>query len=175
MIMNYRKSAVLFLFAGLALASCKKDEVAKEVEGFKPIYTDAAALQQVDVLPAKALTKPGRIYVYENYLLINEQGEGVHIYDNSNTAQPVALSFVSIPGNMDFSVRNGFMYADNVYDMVVIDITNAASPAYSSRLESVFPAQDFPDEFGPFECVDSNKGIVVGWERTMLTNPSCSR
>ena len=65
-------------------------------------------------------------------------------------------------------------YTCNNCDLVVVvDITNPASPDYVNRIEDVFPLQQFPDEFGAFECVDPSKGIVVGWEKTTLSNPEC--
>jgi hypothetical protein len=76
---------------------------------------------------------------------------------------------------MDFSVSNGKIYADNITDMVIIDISNPAAPEYSNRISNVFPIQQFPDEFGPFECVDATRGTVIGWEKTTLKNPKCFR
>jgi hypothetical protein len=35
--------------------------------------------------------------------------------------------------------------------------------------------QDFPPEFGYFECVDTTKGTVVGWEKKTLKRPECVR
>lgn len=160
--------SVLFL-----AASCGKNEKNEVVDGYKPIYATADDLTSIDVKTTEALENPGRIYLYENYLLINDQAKGIHIYDNSDQSNPQEVSFISIPGNLDFSVSGGMLYADNITDMIVIDITDPALPAYKNRIRNVFPVQQFPDEFGAFECVDTEKGIVVGWEKTELVNPKC--
>lgn len=157
----------------LLLVACGKEKKQESVEGYKPIYADGADLKQVSVAAEEALENPGRVYVYGEYLLINDQAKGIHIYDNTNPSSPAEVSFIAIPGNLDFSVSNGMLYADNITDMVVVDITNPASPDYVNRIEDVFPLQQFPDEFGAFECVDPSKGIVVGWEKTTLSNPEC--
>jgi len=44
----------------------------------------------------------------------------------------------------------------------------------------VFPLLDgsgmFPAGYsGYFECVDSEKGVVIGWEEATLSNPECWR
>lgn len=162
-----------FVFSVLLLASCGKDRNTEVVEGYKPIYATAEQLESIDVRQQEALENPGRIYLYENYLLINDQSKGIHIYDNSDNANPKEVSFIAIPGNMDFSVSGGMLYADNITDMIIIDITNPEAPQYKNRIQDVFPVQQFPDEFGAFECVDPAKGLVIGWEKTELTNPQC--
>ncbi|MBD3637791.1 MAG: hypothetical protein HUJ25_10590 [Crocinitomicaceae bacterium] len=163
----------VLLLTGLVMMSCNdKTEI---VDGWKPIYASESDNQTVDIKASEPLENPGRIYVYENLLMINDQSKGIHIYDNTDNSNPVELSFIGIPGNMDFSVRENKVYADNITDMVIIDITNPAAPTYSNRIENVFPIQQFPDEFGAFECVDPDKGTVVGWEKTKLENPKCFR
>ncbi|MFK8045865.1 MAG: hypothetical protein AB8B72_10230 [Crocinitomicaceae bacterium] len=160
--------------AALSILACNK-KVEKEVIGLKPVYATEATLEKVEVIVKESIDQPGKIYVYENYLLVNDQSKGIHIYDNSNTNSPVHLSFISIPGNMDFSVRNNTIYADNVTDLVVIDMSQAAKPEVINRMKSVFPSQTSPNEQGFFECVDASKGTVVRWEKGVLTNPGCSK
>ena len=160
-------------FSVLLAVSCGKSKNTEVVEGYKPIYATAQDLESIDVRPSEALENPGRIYLYEDYLLVNDQAKGIHIYDNNNTSAPVEVSFIAIPGNMDFSVSSNMLYADNVTDMIIIDISNPAAPEYKNRIQGVFPIQQFPDEFGAFECVDPDKGLVVGWEKTELTDPKC--
>lgn len=167
------KSAALVFTVLLVATSCDKAKENEVVDGYKPIYATAQDLESIDVRPQEALENPGRIYLYENYLLINDQSKGIHIYDNTDNSNPQEVSFIAIPGNMDFSVSNGMLYADNITDMIIIDISNPEAPAYKNRIQDVFPVQQFPDEFGAFECVDPDKGIVVGWEKTQLTNPQC--
>lgn len=171
--MKNAKNTALVLCSMLVLMACGKEKEDKVVDGYKPIYADGADLKNVTVTLTADLENPGRVYVYGDYLLINDQSKGVHIYDNSNPSAPVEVSFIGIPGNLDFSVSNGMLYADNITDMVIVDISNPAAPDYVNRMEDVFPLQSFPDEFGAFECVDPSKGIVVGWEKTTLNNPAC--
>jgi len=160
------------LFAALTTGSCEKKED-QVVEGYKPIYATTENVKTVEVRADEALENPGRIYTYEQYLLVNDQGKGIHIYDNSSITAPSHVSFIAIPGNMDFSVRQGVLYADNITDLVMVDISQPAAPVYVNRIPGVFPVQQFPDEFGAFECADPSKGIVVGWEKAMLTDPKC--
>lgn len=166
------KLIALIVGAGSLVACKDKQEL---TEGWKPIYDNSTNAKQVDIRPSEPLENPGRIYTYEQYLMVNDQGKGIHIYDNSNPANPSEVSFIAIPGNFDFSVRADKVYADNIGDMVIIDISDPVHPEYKSRIEDVFSNQQFPDEFGAFECVDESKGVVIGWEKAMLDNPKCFR
>lgn len=171
--MNTAIKTTMLVFSVLLITSCGKDKNSQVVEGYKPIYATQQDLESIDVRANEALENPGRIYVYNDYLLVNDQSKGIHIFDNSDVNNPQQVSFIAIPGNMDFSVSNGMLYADNITDMVIIDISQPDNPTYKNRIQSVFPVQQFPDEFGAFECVDPAKGMVVGWEKTQLTDPKC--
>lgn len=159
----------------VSLGSCGKQKRDEVVEGYRPIYATPEQLENVEIRQNEKLENPGRIYRYENLLLVNDQAKGIHIYDNSNASAPIHLSFMAIPGNMDFSIKENMLYADNITDMIIINISNPSEPVYANRIRNVFPVQVFPDEFGAFECADPSKGVVVGWEKTTLTNPKCYR
>ena len=79
--------------------------------------------------------EPGKIYVKDNFLFINEIKEGVHVYDNSNPSAPRALAFLKIPGNVDMAVLDNFLYADTYTDLLVLDITNPATAREVKRVE----------------------------------------
>ena len=165
----------IFIFmTALLIVSCNKNKE-QEVIGLKPVYTSTETLERIEVTENEPLERPGKIYVYNDYLLVNDQSKGIHIYDNSNTSNPVHLSFIGIPGNMDFSIRNNMLYADNITDLVVFDISQPSSPSFSSRVKSVFPSMTSPDQQGYFECVDASKGVVLKWEKAVLVNPECSK
>jgi hypothetical protein len=164
----------LLLCSVAVMASCGKKQQDEIVEGWKPIYASDDN-SSIETKASEPLENPGRIYTYQNFLLVNDQAKGIHIYDNTVKSNPTEVSFVAIPGNMDFSVRNSMIYADNVTDMVIIDIANPAQPEFVNRMKNIFPVQQFPDEFGPFECVDATKGTVIGWEKVELQNPKCFR
>ena len=168
-----RTQLVMMLLVGIAFVSCQEEN--QPVDGWKPIYSSEANTDVIDIKTSEPLENPGRIYTYQDLLLVNDQGKGIHIYDNSSANNPTELSFISIPGNMDFSAKDGRIYADNVTDMVIIDITDPGTPAYVNRVTNVFPVQQFPDEFGAFECVDPSKGTVIGWEKAKLDDPKCFR
>ena len=92
----------------------------------------------VSTQAAKALEKPGKIYVKDNYLFINEIKKGIHIIDNSDPRNPKALAFIQIPGNSDMAVKGNTLYADSYSDFLAFDISNPTQIKEINRLQDVF-------------------------------------
>ncbi len=106
-----------------------------------PIFKSAAEIRQdITIESPRALLKPGKIYFYQNYILLNEKLEGIHVIDNSDPANPIKISFIGIPGNVDMAVKNNVLYADNFIDLLAIDISEPEKPILKTRTENVFPS-----------------------------------
>lgn len=123
------------------LQSCLKDEctgtqffVKQEAVWFAE--TDIRVDMKVE--DARALKNPGKIYAYGDYIFINERYEGIHIIDNRNNNNPQKISFIPINGNVDIAVKNNILYADNIIDLLAIDISNPVSPTLVNRTENIF-------------------------------------
>jgi hypothetical protein len=133
---------LLILCTPLFFNSCLKDKCEREVTYIKTttvFKTYAEIRSGISMEAPRLLEKPGKIYYYNNYLFINEQREGVHIFDNSNPENPVNIGFLMIPGNIDIAVKEGVLYADNYTDLLAINITDVSNPALLKRVEDVFP------------------------------------
>lgn len=142
--------------------SCVKDTCTNEHTFLQrtPVYKTLEEIRQdIAVEAPKALREPGKIYFYNNYILLNEIREGLHIIDNSNPENPVKVAFISIPGNVDMAVKNNVLYADNFIDLLAIDISNPEKPVVKNRTENVFEA----------EGVDSERGQLVYYEEEWVT------
>lgn len=84
------------------------------------------------------LKNPGKIYVKDNYIFINEIKKGIHIIDNTNPQQPQNIAFLKIPGVVDMAVKENTLYADNYMDIVTFDITNPKAIKETGRVKEVF-------------------------------------
>ncbi|MFN8354773.1 MAG: hypothetical protein U0Y10_10015 [Spirosomataceae bacterium] len=173
----FRKHLALAIGGVLLLSSCYVKEAAPtNVEGYRPIYKSISQVQQIETMAAQPLKQPGKIYVKDTYLFVNEYNKGIHIINNQDPVNPKRVAFISIPGNVDIAVKGSTLYADNYTDMVALDISNPASVKVLKRIEGAFPIQAYPPYTGVyFECVSSDKGVVIGWEKTTLTDPKCRR
>lgn len=134
------RATVLPILIGIFFASCDKVEETNRVHVTKPIYEKMASIRQVPIslTTDKVMESYGKIYIYQDYLFINEPLQGVHIYDNTNPRSPKAIGFINIPGNADMAIKNNTLYADSYVDMLVFDLSTPASPKLVKRLEDVF-------------------------------------
>lgn len=92
----------------------------------------------VKALPTQDLENPGKIYVKDNYLFINEIKKGIHIIDNTNPSLPKAIAFIQILGNVDIAVKGNILYADSYTDFIALDISNPNAIKEVSRTKEVF-------------------------------------
>ncbi|HMQ07781.1 MAG TPA: hypothetical protein PKC30_10810 [Saprospiraceae bacterium] len=130
----------LILFLPIFLTSCLQDECTsiREFAVYTPVMMHANdfRMNEINVEPQRPLENPGKLYFYDLFLLINEAGKGIHFYDVSNPANPVQVAFYNIPGNFDMAIRDNILYADNVIDLIAIDIINIQNPRIISRVEN---------------------------------------
>lgn len=103
----------------------------------------------------RALKNPGKIYAYGNYIFVNERLQGIHVIDNSNNSDPQKVKFIPIVGNVDMAVKSNILYADNIIDLIAIDISNPLSPVLVGRTEGMFNKQT------------DNRGNFLGYHRTV--------
>ncbi|MBN2745581.1 MAG: hypothetical protein JXR34_02560 [Bacteroidales bacterium] len=149
-----------------------------QVEGYKPVYISKDKAYVTGVETTRLFSEPGKMFMYQTYIYVTDLGNGVHIIDNSNPANPVKVAFISIPGVVDAAVKNGIMYADNFADLVAFDVSDVSNITFKKRVKGIYPlTSQFYPEFstGYFECVDTTKGYVLRWEKTILNNPKCYR
>ncbi|MBN1185946.1 MAG: hypothetical protein JXB49_26935 [Bacteroidales bacterium] len=116
-----------------------------EIE-YEPIIMKRNDLEQsVSFQPIRDLNNPGKIYLKDNYIYINERFKGVHVIDNSDPTSPVKTGFIRIPGCQDIAIMGNYLYADNAVDLITIDISSTPSITITSRIRDVYPDLLPPD------------------------------
>lgn len=144
------------------LQGCLKDTYTKTYTYtyYQPIYQskDVVRLNVKSNSPQK-VEKPGKIYIKDNYLFLNEVDKGIHVIDNSNPSAPNRIAFIDIPGNVDMAVKGNTLYADMYTDLLAIDITNPSNVVLKKGIDNVFPYRVWGGNF----VADQDK-IIIGWE-----------
>ena len=173
----------LFFITVLALVatSCIEptDEMGRAPAGatiYVPLYAHDSIAHKISIEPSKDIIKPAKIFTYQNYLMVNIQGEGFHVLDNTNPSAPRPLYFISVPGSNDVAIKNGYIYADNFDDIVVFTIDENQELVIINRLDNVMNNQLYPpyrDVY--FECVDQSKGMVIDWVISDSEYANCYR
>ncbi len=138
------KAHPLFLSVIFLFISCERDtdniddEDWVNVTYVTPVYQTASAIaEQVTVEDLKEQTSLGKIITYQNYVFVNEPMEGVHIVDNSDPSNPTNLSFLSIPGNLDISIIDDYLFIDMFSSLAVFDISDLSKIQENNLIEAV--------------------------------------
>lgn len=130
-------AGLLLLFL---LPSCFKDSCNKTYRLFIPVYKTLSEVRaNMKSNTARDIGRSGKIYIYNDFIFLNEPDKGIHIIDNTNPKAPRQISFVTIPGNVDMAVKGNTLYADSYGDLVTFDISNPRNVVAKKFLNNVFP------------------------------------
>lgn len=145
----------------LSFSGCLKDTCHEKrtYTIYEPVYRSVESIRsEAGIQAPRELRRPGKIYSYGNWLLINEIREGIHLINNSDPASPANVAFLAIPGNGDMAIYDDRLYADSYMDLVVFDITQMSQPQLVHRIE---------DQFRQWQL--SEEGVVVDYRSTQET------
>lgn len=170
----------LFLLSGsLCLGACvePREDLPDEAIGLAPIYA-VEDWEAIDISGPQEIAQLGKLYYKAPYLFATERGRGIHVFDNGDPTAPQPLAFLQIAGNSDLAIKGNVLYANNVSDLISVDISTFDSIRVLDRKTDAFAlvGTSFPEGYqGYFECVDESMGTVVGWFETTLQQPQCWR
>jgi len=176
-----------FILLPVFFISCNPNrlynDLPSNVDGYVPVYSsNVSAAKQISSEAPRKTVHGGKIYTVGNLLFQVEQDSGIHIINYADVHNPQKLGFIRSFSCKELSVKNGFIYTNNLSDLVVIDISNSANVHEVGRVAGVFP--DLALQYPPkdvsayrtyFECPDPSKGIVIGWSKQSIKNPKCWR
>lgn len=168
--MKLLKKISLLLLATLLFYGCDKVTTERSYQVRLPKFESMSALRlsgdQMVVLP-QPLESTGKIYVYGDYLFINEPMKGVHIYNNTDPKNPVAVTYLKVPGNVDMAINAGMLYVDSYVDLLTFDLSDPAKPTLVNRNEDVFVSlyqRDYTSK-GSDELM-----VVSGYRDTLISS-----
>jgi len=112
----------------------------------------------VKILPPQKIINSGKIYVYEEFVFINDEEKGIHIIDNTVPTAPKKISFLKILGNKDIAVKDEMLFADSYTDLVVFDISDIRKIVEKNRLNNVFP------HYTIYPTIDNNLPVQYNYQ-----------
>jgi len=114
----------------------------------------------------RPIESPGKIWLYNDLILLIEQYKGIHIIDNSNPAASKTIGFIQVDGCTDIAMKGDIVYANNAVDMIGIKANgNYSSIEVVSRNRNSLPIISSPDPWGDwyfYEKLPANT-IIVRW------------
>ena len=165
---------ILILMLGcLTFISCINDDAEYiTVKVATPEYMTLEALRSsVEITSPIPIIESGKIYVYNNLILVNDKNKGIHIIDNSNPENPQKIACIKIKANNDMEIKGDYLYADSLMDLVVFDISDINNIRETTRLKDVFPAyvtlpidENLVVDYGDYGYNPNE--IIVNWNIT---------
>ena len=151
--------------AGLFTISAFNNNYPNEYEPILMSRQDMEAA--VRIRDAREIEKPGKIWVYNNFIFVIEKYKGIHVLDNTDSENPKNISFIQIDGCTDVAVKNGVIYANNAIDLIgVKPSTDYQSIDVVSRNRNILPQLESPNGWNTFdyEKFRPENTIIVRWE-----------
>ena len=172
-------SACIVFMLGLSCVDPGPDFPEGEVIGYQPLYATDVDLT-IGLEAARVPGTTGKIFLQGTTLLLNEVNEGIHIIDNTDPSNPVNVGFLAVKGSSDMSVKDNLLYVNQFNDIVAIDFSDLNNIREVGREQDAFALSESGQMVPPqpgyyFECVDPNRGEVIDWRLTTITNPKCYR
>lgn len=164
----------ILLGISVILEGCTdKCEMRSEFVYFEPVYTTVEELRSsIALTEPQPLEEVGKIYIKDNLLYVNEPGEGIHIINNQNPANPLPIKFLKIPGNYELAIKGNTLYADSYVDLVAFDISNPNSITEKGRLMGVFKHYRSMGRDTDVECC-----VITDWKESthvFLADTDCN-
>jgi len=152
-----------------SIISCEKNECENYTLATPVTLTLDEFRNSVKITVPQVIQKSGKIYAYGNYIFVNDKKKGIHVIENSNPTSPRKIAFINIPGNEDISIKDNYLYADSLIDLVIFDISDLESIVQVGRLEDVFPnniAWTRDVDFYDWSNYNPND-IIIDWNITI--------
>lgn len=165
--MNQSRPVLILIMAAVMIlpVSCLKDQTTETYTFYRPVYMTRAEVRATaqSTLPMP-VSAPGKIFLLNNFVFLNEIDKGIHIIDISDPAKPVNVSFLRIPGCMDMAVRGNYLYADCYTDLVTIDIADPRKAQVKQFIQGVFPHRRYTNGF-----VADTSLVITEWQKVDTT------
>ncbi len=139
-----------------------EEEPEEFISYYDPVILSRSELENsIAIENEKNIVESSKVYIFEDYIFINDKREGFHVFDNSDPENPVKKWFLKAPGATDIAIRNDVIFINQATDLVVLTLDlNDFTLTLNKRLRSVFPELISPE--GMHHFTEENM-VVVNW------------
>ena len=137
---------------------------------YEPVFMLRSELERcVRLESSRNIENPGKIYLKDNLIFINEKYLGIHVIDNTNPAEPENFAFIHVDGCIDMAMKDNVLYADNAVDLISLALNpQMTGIQVTSRIKNVFPELLAPDGYGLSyrqNIARPENSILVKWKK----------
>jgi len=158
---------LICLAGAIALISIMAFQFNPNQSRYEPILMTRAEMEaSVVIYDAQPIESPGKIWIYNDFILLIEKYRGIHILDNSDPEALEVVAFIQVDGCTDLAMKDGIIYANNAVDIIAIDgKTNFGSIEVVSRNRNVLPMVASVEEWNDYYYINQlpSDMIIVRW------------
>lgn len=137
---------------------------------YEPVFMLRTEMENsVKLETGRMILNPGKIYLKDNFIFINEKYMGIHVIDNTDPEEPENIAFIHIDGCIDMAMKDNVLYADNAVDLIALSVNpQMTGVQVTSRHKNVFPEVVAPDGRTLTyreETVRPANAILVRWKQ----------
>lgn len=150
------------------LLSCDSDDsTVEQYEVAVPVTMSIADFRaSVSVGEPVMIEESGKIYVYEDYIFVNDKMKGILVINNTNN-DPKVIKYIKIPQNTDIAVKGDVLFANSGKDLVTFDISNINDIKIITRLNDVleeyYPEMPEGTWYTDFSDYDPSQEVIIGY------------
>jgi len=129
---------------------------------FEPVTMQREAFEEAfEMTTPQVLTKPGKIYIKDHFLFVNDVNKGFQIYNYVNPSQPIPLVYLKVPGATDVAVRDNLLFINQAVDLITV-LYDTSTQGFSviDRDRNMFPQKRAPN--GQWYNANENE-IIIDW------------
>ena len=139
------------------------------VSMYEPVFMLRSEMEKgIRMEGPRDIRHPGKIYLKDDLIFINEKYRGIHVIDNTDPAEPENFAFIRIDGCIDMAMKDQVLYADNAVDLVSLALSpQMTGIEVTSRNKDVFPELQAPDGRGLTtreQMARPDNAILVRWK-----------
>jgi len=136
---------------------------------YEPVFMLRSEMEEgIRLEGPRDIRNPGKIYLKDDLIFINEKYLGIHVIDNTDPAEPENFAFIRIDGCIDMAMKDQVLYADNAVDLISLALSpQMTGVEVTSRLKDVFPELQAPDGRGLTtreQIARPDNAILVRWK-----------
>jgi hypothetical protein len=134
-------------------------------------FTKDSVIASTKVEEPREMVETGKIYIFGDYIFINEVDKGIHVINNKTPETPVKEAFIAIPGNVDMAIRDSILYADAYGSLVALNISDLQNVKVEKVINDLFNRSanqwDYIDYSMGYEIEyddNQNSSDIVGYD-----------
>jgi hypothetical protein len=148
------------------LDGCTKKPTTRTYSILTPLYAGkASVLASINGSAGQPVDSAGKIYLFGNYIFLNELNKGIHIFDNTDPSHPEPIAFLSVPGCQNIAVKGNTLYADMYQDLLAIDISNPRQVKITGTVAGLFSSREVVNGF----LTNTASQVITGWVKKDTT------